>query len=181
MNSFLKFLYGYEEDENTAYEGYVNNLAKNKTQQLFFNKQYKNVITIATLFKYSENKICIYCNNLDEFITNDLIILIAFEKFISRKKIELNIITVDDYITKSDYLIKLLNKYSKKINWYKTQGIKKEILKVKHATYIIGDENMLIYRYENINECNFNTIHAKSLQNKFNSITYTHFKENFLS
>lgn len=128
--------------------------------------------SISTLFKYSKDRISIYCNSLDDFITNDIILLIEFEMFMSRENTRLDIITVDQIITKSDYLMKVINKHDKSICWLNTKGIQKEIVKNKHITYMIGDESMLIYRYDDKNECNFNSAHAKGLLSKFNSNAY---------
>lgn len=168
-------------NDNKLYDGFVENLAVNKTDQLFFNSGYKSTITISKVFKYAYD-ISIYSNSIDDFLNHEMVLFTALNNFFERKYTRLTIVINDtNYLSSSKFINELLYKYRKKIEIRTTEGKQMEILNNKEGSFIIGDKTMFIYRLGDRTECNFKSIHAESYHNKFVGIYNNTTRTNFSS
>lgn len=124
------------------YFEFVDNLAKNKTDQVFYNSGPSHAaIVMSRIFEYSTKEVKMFCGGFSGQVSNEPIYLNALEKFLSRDKIKLQVVVEDYENNKNGKIYNYLKKYKDKVEFFRTTG--KVNMKTKNEAGV--DENTFIH------------------------------------
>jgi hypothetical protein len=156
------------------YFDFVEGLAKNKENKVFFNSGPIHAsIVMSRIFEYAQSDVKIFCGGFSGAVSNDPLYLESLERFLKRENTSLKILVEDYETNKNSKIYSLLKKYTSKIAIFQT---KERVVNAQNGHLIhftIGDDKML--RLEtNPNDftaqVNFQSSDAKSISAIFDNL-----------
>ncbi len=155
------------------YFDFVENLAKNKEDKMFFNSGPIHAsIVMSRIFEYAKDEIKIFCGGFSGAVSNDPLYLNSLERFLKRENTKLKILVENYDDHKNSKIYSVLKKYPKVQILVTSERVKNNVSN-KPIHFTIGDNKML--RLETnpddfTAQVNFNASNSEILVNLFNKM-----------